>query len=1042
MLSATLENVEYPAPELEAVMIQALVWSLGAALVEDSRVRFDTYLKYLASMSVIYDPNKLPEPGELPGNGILFDYHFDQVKKKWIAWSKRVPAYVHVPGQKFYDILVPTVETVRATWLLELHVTIRRPVVLVGETGTSKTATILNFLKKINEETTMLLVMNFSSRTTSLDVQRNLEANMEKRTKDTYGPPSNKRLIIYIDELNMPQVDTYGTQQPIAMLKLLLDRGGTYDRGKELCWKNMRDLGYIASMGKAGGGRNETDPRFVSLFSVFNMTFPDQTSLLKIYVSILDGHLRPFESDLVRYVVKITEMTMELYSHLIKELPPTPSKFHYIFNLRDLSRIYNGLCLSTPDRFSNINQFLRLWRNECMRVICDRLITVEDKHQVQEHILRLIKEYFKEAHMDNISRDPILFGDFRFALDEEEPRIYEDLQDYEACKALFHEIMEDYNEVKSSMRLVLFDDALEHLTRIHRVLRMDRGNSLLVGVGGSGKQSLCQLASHAARCEVFQIMLSRGYNENSFSAENLHLKDCWTADLDLLLITNSFDNETIMAVRLANIVNLFVDIRPQPSNSSFRVAVVKYLDDAKSESTSLHYLALLRDFNTSISAKQMLHLLNPEDHFNIGGGGKYFSYITSFWTEYGRAIAQNITVIITFDRSDITMDDELTKSYKTVFILVSAQSTTLSHQTRLQLFYKNVININSWDGMKDLKLFLLNVCGKCTTGWAEFTSVQLPSITSCYKIMKTKDPISSFEAEKICSAHKSDLVNIESKEELQFLKIIFTSYKTQTYNESNCLEHRIPLGFRLFINNKQIRYQWSNGRPFLLGSHRTIQKLSYDKFPSCVSMVVFNKASSIENLEERLIDHDCTSNIFHIVLCEFDMLRHWTSFEEMNDLNVQEEIVSKPKIMFNCENNDEYLNYDKVCDGIQDCLGGRDEHYCPVDDQQLGPLEYDKNHILKERFLQIMPAFNFHKELNYFLEKSSDDQCLFDRCPNNRCANDQWYTTPHCVMAFYDEPDLLCMVENCTRQFEFVDCTSNGSIFDSGDEIQRTMKCS
>ncbi|CAL1543931.1 unnamed protein product [Lymnaea stagnalis] len=48
--------------------------------------------------------------------------------------------------------------------------------------------------------------MNFSSRTTSLDVQRNLEANMEKRTKDTYGPPSNKRLIIFIDELNMPQV--------------------------------------------------------------------------------------------------------------------------------------------------------------------------------------------------------------------------------------------------------------------------------------------------------------------------------------------------------------------------------------------------------------------------------------------------------------------------------------------------------------------------------------------------------------------------------------------------------------------------------------------------------------------------------------------------------------------------------------------------------------------------------------------------------------------------------------------------------------------
>lgn len=89
---------------------------------------------------------------------------------------------------------------------------------------------------------------------------------------------------------NSIKVDEYGTQQPIALLKLLLERGFLYDRGKELNCKSIRDLGFIAAMGEAGGGRNEVDPRFISLFSVFNVPFPSEESLHLIYSSILKGH--------------------------------------------------------------------------------------------------------------------------------------------------------------------------------------------------------------------------------------------------------------------------------------------------------------------------------------------------------------------------------------------------------------------------------------------------------------------------------------------------------------------------------------------------------------------------------------------------------------------------------------------------------------------------------------------------------------------------------------------------------------------------------
>jgi len=105
----------------------------------------------------------------------------------------------------------------------------------------------------------------------------------------------------------------YGTQQPIALLKLLLERGGCYDRGKDLNWKGMKDIGWVAGMGRPGGGRNDVDPRFITLFSVFNMTFPSEESLFHIYNSILSGHTKNFSSDIQGVVPIITKMTMELY---------------------------------------------------------------------------------------------------------------------------------------------------------------------------------------------------------------------------------------------------------------------------------------------------------------------------------------------------------------------------------------------------------------------------------------------------------------------------------------------------------------------------------------------------------------------------------------------------------------------------------------------------------------------------------------------------------------------------------------------------------
>ncbi|KAI9144584.1 dynein heavy chain and region D6 of dynein motor-domain-containing protein [Paraphysoderma sedebokerense] len=498
---------------LEAVFIQSLIWSIGAVLVEADRVKLSDVVKKLSELPLANAAGSMV--GELPGGEeTLYDYCFDVHELQWKPWTHYVPTYSHDPNVAFHQILVPTIDTVRHTWLLDKLVSIHKAVLFVGEVGTSKTVTVKKFVGSLSSDRNLVLNMSFSSRTTSLSVQNSIEANVEKRTKDTYGPAAGKLLLVFVDDLNMPQKDTYGTQQPIALLKLLIERGGLYDRGKELNWKYLKDLQFIGAMGTPGGGRNEIDSRFESLFNVFNITFPNTTSLSHIYSSILAGHLMPFTDEVKNLTLTVTKMSLDLYTQIVRSLLPTPTKFHYIFNLRDISRLYEGLCLARTDRFDEPKKVIRLWRNESLRIFHDRCTNEQDKAFVSKTISELLKTNYPTDE-EYICRDPILFGDYRHALNGNN-RHYEDYSDFATVRQMFLEILEEYNKKNNPMNLVLFEDALDHLTRIHRTIRMRKGHALLIGVGGSGKQSLTKLAAFTAGYSIFEIVLSRGYGETEF----------------------------------------------------------------------------------------------------------------------------------------------------------------------------------------------------------------------------------------------------------------------------------------------------------------------------------------------------------------------------------------------------------------------------------------------------------------------------------------------------------------------------------------------
>ena len=95
-------------------------------------------------------------------------------------------------------------------------------------------------------------------------------------------------------------------------------------------------------------------------------------------------------------------------------------------------------------------------------------------------------------------------------------QVYEDLGGYEDVKGLMERLMELYNAKHKPLNLVFFEDALQHVVRVLRTITLPQGNCLLAGVGGSGKQSLARLAAFTAQCGVFEITLSRGYDEAAF----------------------------------------------------------------------------------------------------------------------------------------------------------------------------------------------------------------------------------------------------------------------------------------------------------------------------------------------------------------------------------------------------------------------------------------------------------------------------------------------------------------------------------------------
>jgi dynein heavy chain len=236
LLTAQNTPIDCPKDLYEIYFVFACVWAFGSALFQDQtidhRVEFSRW--WCSEFKTV----------KFPGSGNVFDYYIDPETKKFEPWTKIVNKFTLHNGVPLQSVLVNTNETTRIRYFIDLLMEKGSPIMLVGSAGTGKTVLMKNKFDSLSPEEWLVVSIPFNFYTTSHLLQQIMEKPLERKAGRNYGPPGSKvlrlnknylrkvffilnlnnlyfyqRLIYFIDDMNMPEVDAYGTVQPHTLLR-------------------------------------------------------------------------------------------------------------------------------------------------------------------------------------------------------------------------------------------------------------------------------------------------------------------------------------------------------------------------------------------------------------------------------------------------------------------------------------------------------------------------------------------------------------------------------------------------------------------------------------------------------------------------------------------------------------------------------------------------------------------------------------------------------------------------------------------------------
>mmetsp|Transcript_17192 Transcript_17192/g.32539 ORF Transcript_17192/g.32539 Transcript_17192/m.32539 type:complete len:4250 (-) Transcript_17192:45-12794(-) len=483
--------------------IHSLLWSFAGSAPWADRQKFS---------DLVIQNTGLTLP--LAGSSIS-DYRVRVEDGDYELWSESVPR-MEIESHKVVssDVVITTTDTIRHSDVLEAWLSSRMPLILCGPPGSGKTMTLTSVLQSIRG--IVLANLNFSSRTTPEIILKTFRqyCSYVRKGKDIVLQPSeslgaNSWLVIFCDEINLPENDSYGTQRVIMFMRQLVEQNGFWR--DDNTWVKIHRIQFVGACNPpTDAGRVVMSSRFLRHAPLLLVDFPEKDSLLQIYSTFNRGMLKLFPN-LKGETDALTHAMVELYCEVREKFTPDIQP-QYFYSPRELSRwvrgIYEGVV--EVDALTR-EELVRIWAHEALRLFCDRLVDEEERAWCEDQIDIIARKHFAGVdHTEALVR-PIYYSSW---MSRDTRRVGR-----EELKAFVAARLSVFYEEELDVPLVIFDEVLEHILRIDRVLRQPMGHCLLVGDSGAGKTVLSKFVSWMNGLSIFQIKAHSKYDVEDFNED-------------------------------------------------------------------------------------------------------------------------------------------------------------------------------------------------------------------------------------------------------------------------------------------------------------------------------------------------------------------------------------------------------------------------------------------------------------------------------------------------------------------------------------------